>query len=65
MQIIVDKDDDEELTTAVSMATVLGNIAEKGHFMAKMWERTKRLLLLHFKDGQTIREIFVPSHSVL
>ena len=67
MQIIeIDKDDDEELDKLLSQwLTVLGNIAEKGHFMAKMcitkgWAR----LLRHFKDGQTIREIFVPSHSV-
>ena len=45
MQIIeIDKDDDAELDKLLSnWLTALGNIAEKGHFMARMWDRTKKV----------------------
>lgn len=45
MQIIeIDKDDDNELDKLLTQwLTVLGNIAEKGHFMSRMWDRTKKV----------------------
>ena len=45
MQIIeIDKDDDAELDKLLSQwLTVLGNMAEKGHFMSRMWDRTKKV----------------------
>lgn len=44
MKIIeIDKDDDEELDLLLNnWLTVLGNIAEKGTLLARMWKRTKQ-----------------------
>ncbi len=45
MQIIeVDKDDEQELDTQLTRwLTVLGNIAEKGNLLSRMWTKTKKV----------------------